>query len=118
MLAAARSTGLGLIAHMPPAAPVAKTRRGCHNSPIMEQVGKVFINIFRGFNGDAVSKAFLSPDKLTGRSTQFFVQFGGIKKRSFGHIVRQVQRRHHVNRTARVESCNVVCHSIVKFLNP
>ena len=30
MLAAARSTGLGLIAHIPPAAPVAKTRRDRH----------------------------------------------------------------------------------------
>merc|ERR1712086_895838 len=31
MLAAARSTGLGLIAHIPPAAPVAKTRRDRHD---------------------------------------------------------------------------------------
>ena len=31
MLAAARSTGLGLLAHMPPAAPVAKTRRDRHD---------------------------------------------------------------------------------------
>ena len=31
MLAAARSTGLSLLAHMPLAAPVAKTRRGRHD---------------------------------------------------------------------------------------
>jgi len=31
MLAAARSTGLGLITHIPPAAPVAKTRRDRHD---------------------------------------------------------------------------------------
>jgi len=31
MLAAARSTGLGLLAHMPLAAPVAKTRRDRHD---------------------------------------------------------------------------------------
>ena len=31
VLAAARSTGLGLITHMPPAAPVAKTRRDRHD---------------------------------------------------------------------------------------